>query len=226
MCGRVSLPRTTEIIEELRLKFDGTEVPANINVPPTERVPLITSSKPDRLQYFTWSIIPPYAKAGVPDFKLSTFNAMAERLEESALWQPLLGKKHCVVITNGFYEWQYGDPVKKKDSKPHFIKARNSRFTFLAGLWEVWTNRQTGEMVPSCSIITLPANQMMAEIHNTKARMPAFLTPETLKIWLNRDLPYSERKKALDPVPEEFLEAYVIKKVGDEEEYQNVLAAC
>lgn len=36
-----------------------------------------------------------------------------------------------------------------------------------------------------------------------------------MKIWLENKLPYTERKKALGPVPDEFLEAYPIVKVGD-----------
>ncbi|MDF3078016.1 MAG: hypothetical protein K0S09_1905 [Sphingobacteriaceae bacterium] len=227
MCGRIDIPETEEITTVLQVKYEGEEnVPAHINVPPTLKVPVITNTKPDTLQYFTWSVIPPYSKTGLPDFKMSTFNATIERLEESGLWKPLIGKKHCLFITNGFYEWQYEDPVKKKGSKPHLIRAKNSRFTLMAGLWQVWKNPTTGEFTPSCSIITLPANTLMAEIHNTKGRMPAFLTTETAKIWLDQELSFEERKKALEPVPNEFLDFYPVKKVGDVEEYQEKFKIC
>ena len=66
---------------------------------------------------------------------------------------------------------------------------------------------ETGEMVPSCTLITLPANSLMAQIHNTKGRMPAFLTTETAKVWLDQELSFEQRKKqALNPVPDEFLD--------------------
>ena len=96
----------------------------------------------------------------------------------------------------------------------------------MAGLWSAWANKETGELIPSCTMITLPANSLMAKIHNTKGRMPAFLTTETAKIWLDNDLSYNERKKALDPVPDEFLDAYPIVKVGDEVEYNKVMEIC
>jgi putative SOS response-associated peptidase YedK len=227
MCGRVALPRTEVIIKELGLKYEQEPVPANINTPPTLKVPLITSTKPDHLQYFTWSLIPDSSKTGIPDMKLSTFNATIERLEDSGMWKPLLGKRHCVVITSGFYEWQYGDPIKKKDSKPHLIKAKNSKFTYLAGLWSVWVDKHTGEMIPSCTVITVPANSLMARIHNSKARMPALLTAEAAKIWLDQRLSFDERRdKALHPVADDFLEVYPISKVGDEEEYQKLMEIC
>ena len=226
MCGRITLPRTEVIIKELGLKYEGEQIPSNINVPPTLQVPIITNTKPDTLQYFTWSLIPSFSKTGKADFKMSTFNATIERLEESGMWKPLLGKRHCVFITSGFYEWQYEDPIKKKNSKPHLIKSKDRKFTYMAGLWTAWTNKETGELVPSCTMITLPANSLMAKIHNTKSRMPAFLTTETARIWLDNELPYIERKKALDPVPDEFLDAYPIIKVGDEKEYLSVTGLC
>ena len=227
MCGRITLPETKTIVKELGLKYDQDPMPAHINLPPTLKVPLITNTKPDHLQYFTWSLIPAFSKTGKPDFKMSTFNATIERLEESQMWKPLLGKRHCVIITSGFYEWQYEDPIKKKNSKPHLIRAKNSKFTYMAGLWSVWTDRETGEMIPSCTVITLPANSLMARIHNTKGRMPAFLTSETAKVWLDQNLSWQERKEeALNPVPDEFLDAWPIIKVGDEEEYGKLMEVC
>ena len=75
-------------------------------------------------------------------------------------------------------------------------------------------------------MITLPVNSLVAKTQNTRSRMPAFLTIETAKIWLYNELSYSERKKALDPVSDEFLNAYSIIKVGDEEEYNKLLEIC
>ena len=226
MCGRVTLPETEVIVKELGVKYEAETFPANINVPPTLQVPVLTNTKPDTLQYFTWSLIPSFSKTGKADFKMSTFNATIERLEESNLWKPLLGKRHCVVITDGFYEWQYDDPIKKKGSHPHLIKAKDSRFTYMAGLWSAWANKETGELIPSCTIITLPANFLMSKIHNTKGRMPAFLTLESSKIWLDNELSYNERKLALDPVPDEFLNTYMVSKVGDQEEYSKLINVC
>ena len=96
----------------------------------------------------------------------------------------------------------------------------------MAGLWSAWANKETGELIPSCTIITLPANALMAKIHNTKGRMPAFLTTETSKIWLDRELPFQESKKALEPVEDEFLGAWPVKKVGDEDEYSRLVQIC
>jgi putative SOS response-associated peptidase YedK len=38
--------------------------------------------------------------------------------------------------------------------------------------------------VESCTIVTMPANKLMTEIHNVKHRMPAILTKEDRDVWL------------------------------------------
>jgi len=60
----------------------------------------------------------------------------------------------------------------------------------------------------SCSIITLPANPLMAKIHNSGARMPAMLTREQRKLWL---LGSTERAgMALSAYADERLLAYAV----------------
>lgn len=63
----------------------------------------------------------------------------------------------------------------------------------------------------------------MANIHNTKGRMPAFLTSQSLKLWLDDDLSFTERKQALEPVEDDFLNVYPITKVGDAEEFDRII---
>ncbi|TXD80041.1 SOS response-associated peptidase [Algoriphagus ratkowskyi] len=38
----------------------------------------------------------------------------------------------------------------------------------LAGIWEEWTDKETGEIKKTYSIITTEANSLMSQIHNTK----------------------------------------------------------
>lgn len=224
MCGRVILPSSDVIIKELDLVFDDDERPSQINVPPTLPVPLYTDSKNDTLQYFSWSIVPSWSKENKAQF--STSNATIENLKTSGVWRGLIGKRHCVVITSGFYEWNYDDPIKKKGSHPHIIKTRGEKLTLMAGLWDAWKDKATGQYYPSCTIITLPANPLMTQIHNTKGRMPAFLTKETAKIWVDKELSYSEREQALMPVGDDFLYAQEISDVKDELEVNSAISVC
>jgi putative SOS response-associated peptidase YedK len=58
----------------------------------------------------------------------------------------------------------------------------------LGGLFSVWTDRVTGELVPTFTILTTEANEQMAIIHNTKKRMPLILTKENEREWLEGKL--------------------------------------
>src|SRR5688572_9955009 len=131
MCGRAITPETREIVHRLHLHFDGTWLLEDPNVPPTLQLPLFTNEKPGELQYFRWSLIPFWAKE-MPKF--STFNAKLENLNASGTWKHLIGKKHAVIITDGFYEWQKLDE-KGKRKQPYLIRTRGERFTLMAGLW-------------------------------------------------------------------------------------------
>jgi putative SOS response-associated peptidase YedK len=72
----------------------------------------------------------------------------------------------------------------------------------LAGLWESWQDRATGEVVETCTIITCAPNELMAELHN---RMPVILDPADYDRWLDPSVPGAE--ELLRPCPAEWLEA-------------------
>ncbi len=50
--------------------------------------------------------------------------------------------------------------------------------------------------------------------------MPAFVTREDSKIWLDREIPVQERLKVIQPVGEDFLESVTIDTVGDIKEFE------
>lgn len=225
MCGRVSTPSSEEIVYQLNLKYNAESIPGNINLKPTQLTPVITNTDQSELQFRTWWLIPAYSTDGKPSWKYPMFNAMSERLfDTKSYWNKLIGKKHCVFITHGFYEWNYEVPEKKKGPHPHLIRTKNEPFTLMAGLWENW--ERDGQRVQSCTIITNPANEFMTPLHNASdrgPRMPAFLTMETAKIWLDDELPVSERIQVIHPVDDDFLQAVEVKKVGDPDEYNNLV---
>jgi putative SOS response-associated peptidase YedK len=45
----------------------------------------------------------------------------------------------------------------------------------MAGLWDEWTDKKTGERIRSCTIITCPANALVGALHD---RMPVILAEE------------------------------------------------
>ena len=47
-----------------------------------------------------------------------------------------------------------------------------------AGIHSTWINQVSGEVVSSTSILTQPANEMMAKIHNIKKQQPVVLSED------------------------------------------------
>lgn len=178
---------------------------------PKGKIALITDKQTNTLQDAYWSLVPNWSATFTAP-RYATFNAKKENLLDSKTWQPLIGKKHCVLICTGFYEWHWDDPIYKKGSHRYYLEQSDSEVTFMAGLWEGWENKTTGEVFKSCTMITNPANEMMAEIHNVNRRMPAFLTEENYKYWIDKELPIKDRLELINPVPNDFLTANEVAK--------------
>jgi putative SOS response-associated peptidase YedK len=67
-----------------------------------------------------------------------------------------------------------------------------------AGLWTSWTSPD-GEVVPSCTIITCKANQLVRPIHG---RMPVVMAgPEAWLAWLDPALDSAAARELLAPLP-------------------------
>lgn len=58
----------------------------------------------------------------------------------------------------------------------------------MAGIYQPWTDKKTGEHVNTTAIVTAPANKLMYQIHNTRKRMPAILNDELAWKWMMEDL--------------------------------------
>ncbi len=79
----------------------------------------------------------------------------------------------------------------------------------LAGLWDA-SPAADGSVLESCTIITMPANPLVAEIHNSKARMPAILARKDHAAWLAGDP--ASALACLKPYPEQQMRAHTVSK--------------
>lgn len=149
--------------------------------------PVIIDENPNTIKHFNWGLIPSWSKD--EDIKKLTLNARIETLEEKASFVNSINKR-CLVITNGFYEWQWLDSKGKNKIKYEIGIGNDDLFAF-AGIYSQWVNQNTGEIKNTYSIVTTQANELMSEIHNTKKRMPIILKPEDESKWLNHT-PYQE----------------------------------
>ena len=147
--------------------------------------------------------------------KFNTLNATAERLFESKLFKPAALNNRCLVLSSGFYEWRHYKPAgaKKEIAYPYFITIKEQPLFYMAGIFQPWTDKETGETMDTFSIVTTKANAFMEQIHNKKKRMPTILTEAQASEWLNPILSESKiMELASIPYDANQLNAYTIHK--------------
>ena len=115
-----------------------------------------------------------------------TYNARYETIKEKPSFRDSIKYKKCLIIADGFYEWQ----LTSKGKICYYIShPENHLFTF-AGIWSKWKDKSTGELIQSASIITQAANKIMSIIHNVKKRQPVILHEENRYNWFNSGLDF------------------------------------
>jgi len=201
MCGRVVYGSSASIAEKLGVKDSETPREGDLNAFPYGGTYLfgIVDRKPDTLMHMHWPLIPSFAHEQP---KYNTSNARSEDMHEKASYKNLLGKRHCIISVDGFYEWE-----RTGDKNPYYFSMADGSQMKYAGLYDY--NTKIGDPVLSCTIITREPNEIVGEIHN---RMPVILTDDQIKIWLDMSLSYQERKKVLIPIENSALLRRVIDK--------------
>ncbi|PKP20588.1 MAG: DUF159 family protein [Bacteroidetes bacterium HGW-Bacteroidetes-21] len=173
--------------------------------------PVITSSHSGEISQFGWGLIPGWIKdaESAKKIKLQTLNARSETVFEKPSFRNSIKSKRCLIPSTGFYEWQHEGKMKI----PWFIRLKDVEIFSMAGIWDEWTDRNTGEIVRTFSILTTPANAIMEKIHNTKKRMPLMLLPHQEKAWLQ--VPPEEREIAafFEPLSDAYLTTEMLEKV-------------
>lgn len=144
------------------------------------KTPIITNENPDIIEHYNWGLIPAWAKED--KIKAITLNAKIETLKDKPSFRDVTSQR-CLIIANGFYEWQWQDS-KGKNKIKYEIGIENHQLFVFAGLYSYWTDLTTGEIRNTYTIVTTEASPLMAEIHNIKKRMPIILHPEDELKWL------------------------------------------
>ena len=80
----------------------------------------------------------------------------------------------------------------------------------MPGLWETWRDPE-GEVVPSCTIITTEANDLLRPIHE---RMPVILSRDDEGFWLDGvESDPAALADVLKPYPADAMETYEVSSL-------------
>jgi putative SOS response-associated peptidase YedK len=183
MCGRFVISSAAESVA----RWFGTRNATpnsrpRYNAAPTQSI-LAVRYNPETgersLDALRWGLVPYWAK----DIKIgySLINAKAETVAEKPAFREAFKARRCLIPADGFYEWKKLDP---KTKQPYAITMKERGLFGFAGLWERWKDKESGELVRSCTIITTTPNEVCAPIHD---RMPVIVAPEDYAKWLGEE---------------------------------------
>ena len=177
--------KQTEMATQVESRFDAKvdkittfKPQKSINAFDFPLTPIIVDEDPKIITHYNWGLIPSWSKDD--EIKKSTLNARIETVDEKPSFKNSVNKR-CLVIANGYYEWQWHNSKGKNKTKFEIGIGNDDLFAF-AGLYSKWVNALTGEIRNTYTIVTTEANPLMAEIHNIKKRMPIILKQESGKI--------------------------------------------
>jgi len=150
MCGRYTLKNTKEV-----KRLHNIDIIPNYNITPSQNILMIAQ---DKKQYIKWAFTPYWAK--IP------MNLINARLENLYIKPSYAEVKRCVIVLDGWYEWQ-----KKKNFKIPFYHYIDSEIFYMAG---IYNNN-------GCAIVTTEADKNIKFIHH---RQPLLLGREDIEIWI------------------------------------------
>lgn len=176
MCGRYALMSSPAAIAERFQLPRIPEIVPHYNVAPGQMIPVVREARQGReLVFLKWGLIPSWAKDATIGMKL--INARGETLADRPAFRSAYRCRHCLVPADAFYEWK---PVTGR-KQPYCIRGADDAPFGMAGLWEHW-QVPDGQVVESCTIITVDANALIADLHD---RMPLIVAPADYGAWLS-----------------------------------------
>lgn len=164
----------------------------NSHVYPHSEAPVVTRTQSQNmLQLMSYSLIPFWSKVAKPSF--STYNARLDRpnkisnklelIYNAPAWKIPFSRQRCIVPLTGFFEsCQYGS---YKGNIVKFSADNSEQILLAAGIWDTWTDSNTGKAINSFAIITdNPCDHIIEVGHD---RQPVFLSIDNANIWLDDD---------------------------------------
>lgn len=148
---------------------------------------VITNEHPEEISLHSWGLIPSWVKNPNEAVKLSnqTFNANGETIFDKPAFKEPARNKRCLILLDGFYIHHYID----KAAFPYHVQLQSEQPFSVAGLWDEWVDRDSGQVKRTATIVTTAANELLTKISNdpkaeSGPRMPVILTRDTEKDWL------------------------------------------
>ncbi|MBP5295110.1 MAG: SOS response-associated peptidase [Lachnospiraceae bacterium] len=107
-------------------------------------------------------------------------NARVETASEKPTFREAWQRHRCIIPASWYYEWEHlvGNNGRKKTGDKYLIQPKDSRLTWLCGLYRI------EEGLPVFTILTREPSEELRRIHD---RMPLILPEERIVEWITPD---------------------------------------
>lgn len=208
MCGRFTSKAKPEQLErEFKVgRLNHALFQPRYNIAPSQNIDVVLEENGERIiEKLKWGLIPSWAKD--PEIGNRLINARAETLDEKPSFREAFKSRRCIIPASGFYEWQ---KTGKGAKQPFYFFLKEKDVFGFAGLWEAWVDKNTGEEIETCTIITTQANDEVMPVHE---RMPVILKPENYDDWLDAAEKNTQLlREFLKPFPSDSMDSYAVSR--------------
>lgn len=202
MCGRLNVtddPAVRELCETLGINLYESQPIFRRYIGAANKVSIIRENEGKRsLDEALWWLLLEPSETGFKPSKYTSFNTRYDKLNvpRSAGYLPFRNSR-CIIPAKGFGESEFKN---KKRVHCHDMEAADGAIAF-GGLYKEWLNKETGESLFSCSVITLPSHPKLGNIHSKSIPLMLPQTPDILDAWLSPEVKDVERfAPLLNPV--------------------------
>jgi putative SOS response-associated peptidase YedK len=172
MCTRYISPEVGDIERHWRIGArDAPQWPRDMF--PRYRGPFIRAARDStefrrELVVGQWALVPWFAKTSKLPYPTS--NARSEELSAKASYKlPWARGQRCIIPAQAFFEpnWESGKHV------PWCFRRSDGAPWGLAGLWNTWVDKATGEVIESYTMLTInaDAHPLMKRMHKPDPRL-------------------------------------------------------
>ena len=222
MCGRFTLTVGADVLAEYFGLLEEPDLYSLVgrrhprwNIAPTQRLLVVEpmgEARGGAWAAMQWGATQSFSR-GRP-----LFNARGDRLKDR-FWRRSFEQRRCLVPVTSFYEWQ---DVGTKRRLPYEIRPARQPVAAFAAVWDEILDRESGELIRWCAIITTDACPLLRDIHNAGAnrhRQPAFVDREDLAAWLAPGpVPAGVTERVLRVRDSNEFQARALEALGDDEE--------
>ena len=165
------------------------------------------------LQVAKWGLIPNWIKTEEEAFKIRkmTLNAKSETVFNLPSFRASIANRRCLIPSTGYFEFHH----EGKQAIPYYLFLKDSPIFSLGGIYSVWQNPVTKDVLQTFSVLTVPANELCSTIHNggkNPFRMPLIIPQINEERWLDASLTQASVNDFFVPFASEKMDAYEISR--------------